>query len=69
MAKKPRKQRLGQSVTDVTKVVIYPSSMHYGRPSRTIIVRRSDGMDYEFQLSGFKKDIPVCIRKTRERRR
>ena len=60
MAKKER--RLGQSISDATKIIVFPQEDHNGRPCRTIIIECDDGMDREFQLSGFK-NIPVVIRK------
>lgn len=61
---KKREQRLGQSVTFVTKVIIEPIYFHNGRPCIDIIVKREKGhMDYEFQLSGFKKNIPIIVKK------
>lgn len=64
MAKKRRKERLGQSVTFVSKIIVFPLEDHNGRPCRNILLKCSDGqMDREFQLSGFGKDIPVEIRK------
>ena len=63
MAKKKKERRLGQSITSVTKIIVYPQKDYNGRPRRTIVVECEDGYGWEFQLSGFKKNIPVVIRK------
>ena len=60
---KKQKKTYGQSVTFVTKVVIGKQIDHYGKPCRTIIIKRDADLDFELQLSGFKKNIPVVIKK------
>ena len=60
---KKRKKTYGQSVDFVTKIVISKQIDHYGRPCRTIIIKRDSELDFELQLSGFKKNIPVVIKK------
>lgn len=59
---KKRKKTYKQSVTFVTKVTIKQQTDHYGRPCRTIIVKRDSELDFELQLSGFEKNIPVIIK-------
>ncbi len=62
--KQKKKKTYGQSVDFVTKIVVSKQIDHYGQPCRTIIIKRDSESDFELQLSGFKKNIPIIVRKT-----